>query len=46
MPPIKTYIFKHKVSAVITITLEIHGEEDKAWHILRRYVQNVNEWTL
>lgn len=38
MPPLKTYIFKHKKSSVIAITLEIYGGEDKAWSILSRYV--------
>jgi len=46
MPPLKTYVFKHKTSSVITITLEVFEDEDKAWSILGRYVINKNEWTL
>ncbi len=46
MPPIITYVFKHKTSSVITITLEIYGEEDQAWSILGRYVNSKNDWTL
>ena len=45
MPPLKIYIFKHKKSFVITITLEIFGDEDKAWSILSGYV-DISEWVL
>lgn len=46
MPPLKTYIFRHKISSNITITIETWGDTDKAFKMLSNYVINVNDWTL
>ena len=46
MPPLKTYIFKHKISSNITITLEIYGDQQAAWKRLTNFVINTNDWYL
>lgn len=46
MPPLETYIFKHRISDKVTITLEVYGDKDRAWRLLSSYVINTKEWTL
>jgi len=46
MPPLRTYIFKHQISSSITITLEVFGDEDKAWRNLSSFGINTNDWIL
>ena len=46
MPPLTKYTFKHKVSSIITITIEIYGDKDKAIKCLSNYVINTNDWYL
>ena len=45
MPPLETYVFKHKTSSLISMTIKCYGEVD-AWGILERIVNDKNEWTL
>lgn len=42
----KKFIFKHKVSLIPTITLELYGDESDAWEYLAYYVSNTNDWKL
>jgi len=45
MPPIKTYIFKHKISSIIDpIKIHIYGDLEKALKILSNFVIAVEEW--
>ena len=44
MPPLKTYIFKHKLSSQVTITIETYGNVDRAFKMLGNYVSNINDW--
>lgn len=46
MPPIKKYTFQHKLSNVITITLELYGDKERAMKVLGNYVTSANDWVL
>jgi len=46
MPPLKTYIFKHKISDKVVITINAWGDSDTAWRSLSNYVINTNDWVL
>lgn len=46
MPPLRTYIFRHKISSNINITIETWRNKEGAYEILRNYVINVNDWVL
>lgn len=43
---LKTYIFTHKTSSVISIKLELYRDRDEAIRMLGYHVQNTNDWVL
>jgi len=46
MPPLKMYIYKHRLSSHNVMTIETYGDESQSLNILSNLVKNVDEWIL